>query len=163
VLFTNLFVSTLVYIYYRYTTSTAKATVTHCYNIKYVAGCQQLFCFYTIYSGYRITYEIKILDLNFDPISNFNLDFNQIRGSPVDIETGYGLDGLGSIPGRGKGFISTPQRPDRLWDPASYAVGTEGSFPRVRQLELEAHFSFPSSVAELYFDSPIRLHSVVPN
>jgi hypothetical protein len=38
------------------------------------------------------------------------------RGSSVGITTGYGLDGRGSIPGRGKGFVSSPQGPDRLWD-----------------------------------------------
>jgi hypothetical protein len=43
---------------------------------------------------------------------------------------GYGLDGRGSIPGRGKTFVSTPQRPE---DPeahtASYTMGTPDSFP----------------------------------
>jgi hypothetical protein len=43
------------------------------------------------------------------------------RNSSVGIATGYRLDGRGSIPGRGKGFFSTPQRPDgptqsrKLW------------------------------------------------
>jgi glycine/D-amino acid oxidase-like deaminating enzyme len=32
----------------------------------------------------------------------------------VFIATGYGLDGWGSIPGRGKRFLFTPQLPDRL-------------------------------------------------
>jgi hypothetical protein len=31
-----------------------------------------------------------------------------------DIATGYWLDWWGTIPGRGKIFLSTPQRPDRL-------------------------------------------------
>jgi hypothetical protein len=31
----------------------------------------------------------------------------------------YGLDGRDSIPGRDKRFVSTPQRPDRLWGPPS--------------------------------------------
>jgi hypothetical protein len=35
------------------------------------------------------------------------------------LSTGYGLDGRDSIPGRDKRFISTPQRPDRLWGPPS--------------------------------------------
>jgi hypothetical protein len=40
------------------------------------------------------------------------------RDSSVTIVTGYGTDGLG-IPGRGKRLFSSPQRPDRLWDPSS--------------------------------------------
>jgi hypothetical protein len=38
------------------------------------------------------------------------------RMSSVGIETGYGLDGLGLIPGSARIFFS-PQHPDRLWDP----------------------------------------------
>jgi hypothetical protein len=33
----------------------------------------------------------------------------------VGIATAYGLDGRVSIPGKDKKFISSPQRPDRLW------------------------------------------------
>jgi hypothetical protein len=32
---------------------------------------------------------------------------------------GYGLDGLGSVPGRDKIFVSTPHRSDRFWSPIS--------------------------------------------
>jgi hypothetical protein len=74
-------------------------------------------------------YEINTLDFNIGPICNSNLDFNQILDIPVGIETCCGLDGLGSIPGKDKRFISPTQRPDWLWDPASYPMGTEGSFP----------------------------------
>jgi hypothetical protein len=35
--------------------------------------------------------------------------------SSVGIATGYGLDGLSSIPCRGKGFSSSPQCLDRFW------------------------------------------------
>jgi hypothetical protein len=35
--------------------------------------------------------------------------------SSVGIATGYGLDGRGSISDRGKGFVSTAQRPDLFW------------------------------------------------
>jgi hypothetical protein len=41
------------------------------------------------------------------------------RHSSVGIATGYGLDGRGSIPNKAKGFLSSPQRPDRPWDPPS--------------------------------------------
>jgi hypothetical protein len=41
----------------------------------------------------------------------------------------YGLNGRGSIPSKGKIFYS-PRRPDRLGaHPASYPMGTGGSFP----------------------------------
>jgi hypothetical protein len=36
------------------------------------------------------------------------------RYSPLDVATGYGLNGQVSIPGRGKRFFSASQRPDRL-------------------------------------------------
>jgi hypothetical protein len=36
------------------------------------------------------------------------------RNSSVDIATGYGLDGLGSIPSMGKRFFSSLRRPKRL-------------------------------------------------
>jgi hypothetical protein len=39
------------------------------------------------------------------------------RDSSVSIETGYGVDSRGSIAGRSKKFLSTTQRPDRLWGP----------------------------------------------
>jgi hypothetical protein len=38
-----------------------------------------------------------------------------ITTNSVGIVTGYGLDGLVSIPGKGKKFISSLQVPDRLW------------------------------------------------
>jgi hypothetical protein len=44
----------------------------------------------------------------------------------------YGLRvgrGRGSIPARGTGYFSTPQRADRLWaHPASYPIGIGGDF-----------------------------------
>jgi hypothetical protein len=49
-------------------------------------------------------------------------------GSLVGIPMGYGLDGRGSVPVKGKFF--SPQLLDRLWDPyASQPMGTEVSFP----------------------------------
>jgi hypothetical protein len=40
---------------------------------------------------------------------------NYSQASSVGKETGYGLDGRGSIPGRDNRLVSTLQRPDRLW------------------------------------------------
>jgi hypothetical protein len=55
----------------------------------------------------------------------------------IGIAAGYGLDGRGSIPGRGK--------TDWLWDPASYPVGTGGSFPEFKAAGRETDHSPPSS------------------
>jgi hypothetical protein len=44
---------------------------------------------------------------------------NRSLESSVGIATGYGLDGRGLIPGRGKRFFSIPQRSDCLWAPDS--------------------------------------------
>jgi hypothetical protein len=50
--------------------------------------------------------------------------------SSISVATACSLEGRGSVPGRGKGFLYTPQRPDRLWGhPVSYPMGTGGSFP----------------------------------
>jgi hypothetical protein len=45
------------------------------------------------------------------------------RDSSVDIGTGYGLDGRGSIPGRGKSFLHSVQTGSEA-HPASYPMGT---------------------------------------
>jgi hypothetical protein len=53
------------------------------------------------------------------------------RNISVGIATSYRLDRLGSIPGRGKRFFITKQRPDRLWDPPSLlSNGYRGLFTR---------------------------------
>jgi hypothetical protein len=50
--------------------------------------------------------------------------------------------------------------------PASYPMGTRGSFPGVKRPGRESHHSSPSSAEvnecmELYLHSPIHLHGVV--
>jgi hypothetical protein len=47
------------------------------------------------------------------------------RGSSVRTPTGYGLDGLGSVPGQGQDSVRTGSRAR----PASYPTDTGGSFP----------------------------------
>jgi hypothetical protein len=59
----------------------------------------------------------------------------------LDIATGYGLDGRGSIPGRGNIFslLHSVQTGSRA-HPTSYSMGTGGKRP-----EREADHSTPSS------------------
>jgi hypothetical protein len=53
----------------------------------------------------------------------------------------------GSISGRGKGFVFSPQRPNRLLAPTpiSYSVVTGGSFPGCEVIGPEAEYSPPTS------------------
>jgi hypothetical protein len=44
-----------------------------------------------------------------------NTSFKCCLGGSVDRTTGYGLHGLVSILGNGKGYCFIPQRPDRPW------------------------------------------------
>jgi hypothetical protein len=70
---------------------------------------------------------------------------------PVDIATGYGLDGQGSISGRGKRFFSTPQHPGQLRGPPSLLSNwywgcwekkvTTSLVPRSQMVELQLHSS----------------------
>jgi hypothetical protein len=58
------------------------------------------------------------------------------RDGSVGIETGYKLQGWGSIPGRGKSFYllhSVQTGPGA--HPASYTMGTMGSFPGAKEAE----------------------------
>jgi hypothetical protein len=78
------------------------------------------------------------------------------------------MDGGGSISGRGKRFLSTPQRPDRLWGSASYLTHTNWDIsPGVKRPRREADHS-PASSARVkngraILTLPIRLHGVVLN
>jgi hypothetical protein len=87
--------------------------------------------------------------------------------SSVGLATGYGLDGRGSFPGRGKRFVSSPQRPDRLWGPPSHLTnGYRGAFSLVvKRPGSKADYSPPSSV-EIKNDGAIppfaiHLHGVL--
>jgi hypothetical protein len=52
------------------------------------------------------------------------------RDSSDGIEMGYGLDGRGSIPGKGKRFFSTSQHLDRIWgSPGLLYIGYWGLVP----------------------------------
>jgi hypothetical protein len=47
------------------------------------------------------------------------------------IGLGYSLDSQGSMPGRGKRFLSTPKHQDQLWAPSSpLSNGYHGLFPQ---------------------------------
>jgi hypothetical protein len=64
--------------------------------------------------------------------------------SSIGIVTGYGLDGLGLIPGSARLF-SSPQHLDSGAHPASYPMGTGALSLRVKQQGHEADHSPPSS------------------
>jgi hypothetical protein len=91
------------------------------------------------------------------------------RDNSVGIETGYGLGGRGSIPGRSKILFCTTQRPNRLWDPPSLLCnGYRGLFPwgsigQVAMLTTQLHLVPRSRMKELYLHFPIFLHSMVLN
>jgi hypothetical protein len=50
------------------------------------------------------------------------LPYNTLRSpdSSVGIAMNYGPDGWGSIPGRGKKFLSIPKCPNGLWGPSFF-------------------------------------------
>jgi hypothetical protein len=79
---------------------------------------------------------------------------------------GYRLDGWGSIPGRGKRFFSSPQRPEKFWGPSSLISNGYRwvVFARVKRSERESDHSPPSS-AEVKNSGaiPIRLHDAMFN
>jgi hypothetical protein len=70
------------------------------------------------------------------------------RDSSVGIATGYGLDGLGSIPGMSKRFLSPSRRPDRLWTPPKPRIQWVPATlsPGLKRLGHDADHSTPSSV-----------------
>jgi hypothetical protein len=69
------------------------------------------------------------------------------RDNSGGIATGYGLDGRGSVPGRGKICFSIPKHSDRLWGPPSVLFnGYRGLFPGVKRLGRNAA---PLSSAEI--------------
>jgi hypothetical protein len=85
------------------------------------------------------------------------------------IETCYGLQCRGSIPGRGKRFFCTPQRLGRLWGPTILLYNRQlALYPqgrRVRGVKLTTHLLLVprSRMVELLFHFSIRLHNVVVN
>jgi hypothetical protein len=85
----------------------------------------------------------------------------------VSIGTAYGLDGWGSISGRGKRFFSTPQHTDRLWGPPKLlSNGYLGRFPQRwsglgMKLTTHLHLVPRSIMTDLHLHSAIHLHGVV--
>jgi hypothetical protein len=60
---------------------------------------------------------------------------NIIYMSGAGVAAGYGLDGRGYIPDKGKWFLSTPQPPYRLWGPLNLlSNGYRGSFPEGKEV-----------------------------
>jgi hypothetical protein len=86
---------------------------------------------------------------------------NKSQDNLVHIAKGYGLDGPGSIPSRGKLFFSTPQHSYRLWGPGLSSVCT-GFFIRQQSgWGFHIHLALRSRMMKLYLHSPIRHHSMV--
>jgi hypothetical protein len=82
----------------------------------------------------------------------------------VGIATGYGLDTRGSIPGKGKRFFSTPQRPDMLWgSPSLLLNGYRRLSGRGLKLTTDVHLVLKSRIVDLYLHSPIRIYGTVLN
>jgi hypothetical protein len=85
------------------------------------------------------------------------------RNSSVSIATGYGLDGQGSIPGRGKIYFSTPPRSDRFLGPPNFL--SNGYRGEVKRTGREAGHSHPScaeiKILELYLRSPMRINGAL--
>jgi hypothetical protein len=90
------------------------------------------------------------------------------RDSSVSIAIGYGLNGQGSIPGKGKILFSSPQHPDWLgptqppiqWVPGALPLGVKRPG---REVTTHLHLVLRSRMVELYLHSPIRIHGVVLN
>jgi hypothetical protein len=88
--------------------------------------------------------------------------------SSVGISTDYGLDGRGSILSMSKdcSLFHSVQSCSGA-HPASYPMGTEGSFPRVKRKVREAEHSPPSSAEfkndDLYLHFPLCRHGIVVN
>jgi hypothetical protein len=83
------------------------------------------------------------------PIKSFDVEIKmelswgkRSRNSSDGIATGYRLDCLGSIPGRGKRFFSSPRCPDQLWGPPSLLFS---GYLGVKWWGHEADHSPPSS------------------
>jgi hypothetical protein len=89
--------------------------------------------------------------------------------SSVDVATGHGLDGWGSIPDKGKRFVSVLQRPDWIWDPPGLlfnwhldpvSKGVKRPWHKTKH-RLHLLQKWRAAVLVIYFI--IRLHGVVLN
>jgi hypothetical protein len=92
------------------------------------------------------------------------------RDSAVGIATGYRLDDQGVVGVRvpvASRILSSPRRPDRLWDPPGLlANGYRGLFLKGysgRGVKLTTHLELVPNLrmVDLYIHSPIRLHGLV--
>jgi hypothetical protein len=78
-----------------------------------------------IFSLRKILVHFKLI------VVNKHTSFLLLIDSSVGIVMGYKIDCRDSISGRGNNFLSTPQRPVRLWNPQSLlSNGYRGPFPR---------------------------------
>jgi hypothetical protein len=78
-----------------------------------------------------LLYALIHTNRKFNIVCNICTFMNGNRDRSVDIATGYGTDGWGSIRGREKSFLfSIASRPAH---PASYPMAAGGDFPRVKE------------------------------
>jgi hypothetical protein len=83
--------------------------------------------------------------------------------SSVGRATGYGIDGRGSILGKGKRFLHNAKTGSEA-HLFFFAMGTGGFFPGVRRPRCgDNHSPPPSTEVKLYLHCPIRLHGVMHN
>jgi hypothetical protein len=93
------------------------------------------------------------------PLWSFRRNNYSLRSqdSSVCTATGYGLDGRGAVPGRGKTFFSTPQPLNQLWGPPSLlSNGYRGVWPFPQGMKLITHFHLAprSRMVEQYLHYP---------
>jgi hypothetical protein len=95
--------------------------------------------------------------------TNVTIGLKTIRSwnSWTGITTGYGVDGLGSIPGRGKKFFYIPQCLEQFWGSLTPPPSNGYRGYSSRDVKLTPQNLVQLSMVELYLHSPIRLHGVV--
>jgi hypothetical protein len=77
---------------------------------------------------------------------------------------GYGLDGWGFIPGRGRIFFSSPQCPELLKEPPSFLFNRYGFFSlRGKTEKRQGCYTYYSLPGWSYTPIPLILHGVVLN
>jgi hypothetical protein len=140
-------------------------------------GMEDYFCFFAERFCFQVSmrrkFTLQVFPISFICVTDFLREkknpgflptfcWIRIRNIWVTIETDEGLDG------RVKRFFSTTQGRDRLWGPTSLlSSGYQRALSSKKKWQgREAdylHLVSRSRMVELYFQSPMRFHSVVLN